>query len=324
MEKSKSGLRRIVLIHDLIKNNTYPNAKLLSQKFEVSERTIQHDIQYMKDQLAADIEYCRQKKGYYYLNVFELPPINFSEEEIISIFLGQKILNLLKGTPYAEKMKSISSKLEQILTGKIELAFDDFDAMISFAVKSLRGDELQVVNVSSLLYTAIKERNVVRIKYFTISRNSEEYREVEPYKIHYYDGAWYMIGYCYKNNNFRVFAIDRIKEIEILRKFFIWRDNFSFKDYFKNSWGVMRGEEYTIRLKFDIDQAKYIKEKKWHESQVNQELETGELMVCFKATGLFEIKKWVMGYGKHVMVIEPEELKNEIKQELQETLQQYF
>lgn len=53
VEKSKSGLRRIVLIHDLIKNNTYPNTKLLSEKFEVSKRTIEHDIQYMKDQLAS-------------------------------------------------------------------------------------------------------------------------------------------------------------------------------------------------------------------------------------------------------------------------------
>ena len=324
MEKSKSGLTRIVQIHGLIKKNTYPNVKLLSEKFEVSKRTIEHDIQYMKDQLAASIQYCRQKRGYYYSNAFELPPLNFSEEEIISIFLGQKILNLLKGTPYAYKMKSISLKLEQILTGRLELAFDDFDAMISFAVESLRGDELQVVNIFSLFCTAIKGKNVVRIKYFTISRNSEEYREVEPYKVHYYDGVWYLIGYCYKNNDFRVFAIDRIKEIEILNKLFEWRDSFCFEDYFKNSWGVMRGKEYTVKLKFDSDQAKYIREKKWHESQVNEELDTGELIVCFKATGLFEIKKWILGYGKHVLVIEPEELKNGIKQELQETLRQYF
>lgn len=92
--------------------------------------------------------------------------------------------------------------------------------------------------------------------------------------------------------------------------------DFKIEDYLKHSWGIERGEPVTVKIRFDNYQARWIRERIWHPSQRLRDLEDGGLIFEAEVAGLREIKQWVLGFGPHAEVLEPLELKEQIRQEI--------
>lgn len=68
-----SNYQRIIWFHNKVINKCYPNARLLSQHFEISVRQAQQDIEYMRDSMNAPLIYCNIQRGYQYEKDFILP-----------------------------------------------------------------------------------------------------------------------------------------------------------------------------------------------------------------------------------------------------------
>ena len=64
---------RIQWLHEELVRNTYPNAARLAERFHISRRQAQRDIDFLKKQLGAPIEYDQHVMGYYYKSAFTLP-----------------------------------------------------------------------------------------------------------------------------------------------------------------------------------------------------------------------------------------------------------
>jgi predicted DNA-binding transcriptional regulator YafY len=69
--------------------------------------------------------------------------------------------------------------------------------------------------------------------------------------------------------------------------------------------------------------ARDVREKVWHPSQSLQARTDGSLVLTVRVTHLLEVKRWVLSYGDACEVLEPEELRQEVRAELQRTLRQY-
>ena len=72
---------RIQWFHKKISANCYPNASHLSERFDISHRQAQRDVEFLKKELCAPLEYNTAKKGYYYSEEFALPLIVESEND---------------------------------------------------------------------------------------------------------------------------------------------------------------------------------------------------------------------------------------------------
>jgi predicted DNA-binding transcriptional regulator YafY len=83
----------------------------------------------------------------------------------------------------------------------------------------------------------------------------------------------------------------------------------------RKSFRIYKGGEEEITLHFDKYQARWIRERIWHESQVLEEKEDKSLILKIKGNRE-EIKRWIIGYGSHVKVIAPESFKREIIEEI--------
>ena len=70
-----SSTTRIQWLHKKIQSMAYPNAQSLSEKFRISRRQAQRDIEYLRDQLGAPLAYLAKKRGYYYLSPYALPSV---------------------------------------------------------------------------------------------------------------------------------------------------------------------------------------------------------------------------------------------------------
>ena len=152
----------------------------------------------------------------------------------------------------------------------------------------------------------------LEISYYTMSRNQETRRAVAPYKMWFLDGAFYMIGFCQLRKDFRIFALDRIKDFHLTDEPFEVSESFSAEDFMKSSFGVFHGTTERVKIYFDADTAGYIKEKIWHSSQKIYDKEDGSIIFEADIAETDEIKFWIMQWGASAKVIEPESLRRKV------------
>ena len=72
---------RIQWFHKKISANCYPNAAHLSERFGISHRQAQRDVEFLRRELEAPLAYCAQKKGYYYQTEYVLPVMVEAEND---------------------------------------------------------------------------------------------------------------------------------------------------------------------------------------------------------------------------------------------------
>jgi len=89
---------------------------------------------------------------------------------------------------------------------------------------------------------------------------------------------------------------------------------FDVNAYLAASWGIeVGGEAVTVRLKFKPDVAKIMEETIWHPSQRVEGQADGSIIMTLGVATCTELCSWILGWGDKVEVLEPEELRQEIK-----------
>ncbi len=120
MAKYKPQYSRLLFIDKRIRSGKYPNCSSLAEEWEVSDRTIRRDIDYMRYQLDAPVEYSTKNRGYFYAEEqCKLPAMDIRESDIFSLYLAEKLLHQYKGTPIYDSLNSVFRKIEQNLPEKI-------------------------------------------------------------------------------------------------------------------------------------------------------------------------------------------------------------
>lgn len=317
------GFWRLCEIHARIAEGRYPNCALLSQQFEMHPRTIERDIERLKDLFGAPIQYDRERRGYYYTEPFALPIMRLKEGEAIALFLGQKMLMQCKGTPFEEFVRQAMARLKMLLPGEVEIDLERMVEAVSFHVEPLRGEEVEVADRYQTLVSAMKQRRTVEMDYFTASRGVATWRRLDPYHLRFADGAWYCIAHCHERGMVRIFALDRMLRAALTEETFAFPSDFSLDEYLADSWVIERGEPTTVVIEFDSESAKYIRGRRWHRSQCLKELPDGALHMTVTVGGLGELKRWIMGFGGHARVLAPGELREWVIAEFSRGLASY-
>lgn len=307
-------LGRLFRIYKKIKDGKYPSVDELSEEEEVSKRTIKKDIQTLKYTFNAPIFYSKKNGGYYFKEDWNFPLNFLSAGEILTLFIANNILKEFKSTPFFETAKTLTRKLQELLPENLIISSEDLENILSVSISPIKIKK-DILKTFDKIFKAIRENRRIKIVYYTIMRDETSERILDPYHIYNSEGIWYLVAFCHKRNEFRDFALDRIKEIEILNERFERDKNFNIKNYLNQAFRIYKGKIETIKLKFDSYQSKWIKERIWHESQEIKELDDGSIILKINGNRN-EIKRWIIGYGSHVEVLEPESFRDEIVEEI--------
>lgn len=325
MPLERSALERVNQIDKLIREGRCPSCRILAERFEVSSRTVERDIEFMRDRMGAPIKFDKDRKVYIYSEPgFVLTHVNLTAGEMVAVFLGQKLLVHYGGTPFDKQIRQAMEKIKRLLTDEVSIELEQFDQAVSFGTDPARGEADQVAVWFEALNEAIARREGVEILYYAPSTGEQTRRRVDPYHLHFREGAWYMIGYCRLREDFRLFALFRIGELTKTGEIFGRRADFDAKKFMASSWGLERGADpVEIAVRFDPYPARYIRERQWHESQKLQEMPDGSIILRVRISGLGEFKRWVMQFGPSAEVLEPAELRQEVAAEAGEMFRRY-
>lgn len=315
----RNTLRRIYQIDSLIRSGRYPNVPELAQRLETSTRTVEKDIEYLKNFFIAPLQYCHKKRGYYYTEKnFMLPRINFTEGEIVALFLGQKLLSRYCGTPYEDAIRFAFDKIAKSLPEHVSVDLEMFDQAVSFDVEPVRGEEPLLLERYNCLITALKETRSVVADYYSAYRNARSRRMIDPYHLLFKQGVRYLIGYCHNRQEVLMFALDRMERLEITERRFKPDPDFSIERYLGDSLNIERGSALVdVKILFDQHQARWICERRWHPSQQLKKRPDGSVLLSMTVSGLGEVKRWVLGFGSNAEVLAPAELREEVEREIE-------
>ena len=239
------------------------------------------------------------------------------------MFLGQKLLVQCKGTPLEEFVERAMLKIRTLLPQEVDVSLERALDAVSFHVDPLRGEEVEMAQTYQVLAEAMEGRRIVDMKYYSAGRNVTTRRKIEPYHLRLVDGAWYCIGFCQERQEVRTFAMDRILSLAITDEEFEIPETFSIEEYLGDSWVIERGTPRRISIEFDSSQVPYLREKQWHHSQEINTLSDGGFRMTVTTGSLGEIMRWVLSLGSHAKVIEPEDLRQQIAEELDRARRNY-
>ena len=316
-------LERIYWIDEQIRASRYPNAHTVKEHFELrSTRIAYEDRKFMINRLRAPIKRDATRNGWYYTDpTYFLPAIMLTSEEITAFFLGEQLFSRYLGTPFETPLRFALDKIKQYLPEHV-----GYDLQQEAAAFAFTGGGRAIVDPELLLELneAVRSKHSVEMEYYSASSGQTNTRTVDPYYLHNIQGDWYLIAYCHTRREPRDFLTSRIRARKRLPSTFQVAPNFSLNTYLETGFLAERATEpENIIIKFDEYQARWIRERQWHPSQQIEELPSGELILRLRVGGLGEVKRWVMGYGSHAEVLEPESLHHEIKTEIKKMQQIY-
>jgi len=128
----------------------------------------------------------------------------------------------------------------------------------------------------------------------------------------------YLVGHDHKENDLRTFAVDRIQAAKLINRRFEIPPDFNFDEFQKTAFNVIWGEPQEVKIRFSPAQAPYIKERTWHSSQRILTEPGGSIILTLNVGDLWEVKRWLIGFGAEAEVLKPAELANDIVQECEE------
>jgi predicted DNA-binding transcriptional regulator YafY len=310
---TKNIYERFVWFDDQARTKKYPNATSLAEQFEISAKTAQRDIDFMRDRLLCPLEYDSSQKGYCYDDeTFSLPMIYLSSEELSALLIARKMLQDISGGSIGDEITSIVDKITNILK-KHSVVADHIDDAFSFQL-------IEYSPAPEAVFKAVLEgclkKKCLNFTYYSPATEEKSERMVEPYHLLNYMGTWHTIGYCHLRKEIRDFALSRISEAKVLAKSFKTPADFDFKKYFLSTFGLYKGKSTKeVILRFTPDKSKWIKDQIWHKNQKVKLLKDGSLEISFPVSDFSEIKREILKHGDAVMVIKPKSLRKLIKSE---------
>ena len=314
---------RLLQIDEEIRSGKFPNATSLSKKIEVSSRTIQRDIEYMRDMYNAPIEFDTYKNGYYYTEEnFYIKSVPLSEGELFSVALFDQLLEQYRNTPLENDLRSVFKKIEMSLPNKITLDSSFLQNQTTFIP-----DQMGTINPEnfSKIFSALKNRHVLDFEYRPLQKTTWMTRRINPLHTVCQKGNWYVMGFCHDKKDIRVFNFSRMQNVTESKEEFDIPEDFNPDKYFDKEIGIWLSatKKYTVELLISAEIGTFALERSWNKNQKIEQREDGSVWVSFETTQLPEVKRWVLGQGKTVKVLGPDELIAQVKEEVAAVLGMY-
>jgi predicted DNA-binding transcriptional regulator YafY len=320
---SRPPLRRLLALDRMLRAGRYPNATTAGKELEVHPRTIHRDLEFLRDSWGAPLQFCRKHNGYYYGDPdYALPLLQLSEGELLALFLAERVMQQYRDTPFARDLATAFRKLTAALPDEVTINLAHWDGVLSF--RQTVADVHEAAWFRQLTNAARRGRQL-ELVYWTASRDETCCRVVDPYHLVSVDGHWYLIAYCHLREDIRMFTPGRIRSLKETGAAFERPGDFRIAEYLDATLRVVRGSAAAqqVRLRFTQEAARYVREKVWHTSQQLDDQEDGGLVLTLQLSHLLEVKRWALSFGPGCEVLEPEELREQVRRELACTCKLY-
>lgn len=249
-------------------------------------------------------------------------PVPFTVTELMGLYFYRDILRIFKETVFYESMDELFRKVKATLPQESLSYLRRIEQTFHIGFKPFK-DYSSFREIIQQINEAVVNGRVIEMRYYSLSSKRETTRKVDPFKVWFFNGTLYLIGWCHVHDDIRMFVLDRVKLLHVTDELFIPPDDFDLDEYMRDAFGVIRTDPEEVVIRFDPSLERYLKENIWHPSQVFKKHKDGSLLMTMEVGGLREVMSWVMGFGRGAEVLEPEHLRKAVAEELAATAGRY-
>lgn len=293
------GILSVLLQKDMV------TAPYLAEHFEVSKRTINRDIEALCKAGIPIVTRQGNSGGISIMENYKLSKTVVTNTEMQDILAGLRSLDSVNGTNHYKQL------MEKLSVGSSDFFVGDQSVLIDLSswYKSSLAPKIQLIR------DAIE--SCLKISFYYYSPGGEAWRTIEPYFLIFRWSSWYVWGWCSTREDYRLFKLNRLEQLEITEAKF---------DKRKAAMPDLSNEKIFpggIRVK-----AIFEPECKWRlveEFGVHcfKEQADGKLLFHADYTDKENLVTWLISFRDKVVVMEPEEIRKELCTVLQAALQQH-
>lgn len=288
----------------------------------ISVRTIRDDIKFMRDSQGYNApivakEWNGKKCIYFYSDPhFSVFKTELNQDEIDKLKATIQILGRFKGLPQFEWMEELLTGLEDKFT-----THGNDNCVIGFE----QNVDYTAVGYLSELFGAIINKQVLKIHYRTFKGVDHNWT-LHPYYLKQYNSRWFLFGRDNDNQSSILnVPLDRIVDCITTNITYIKNDLVDFEDYFDDIIGVTKysgQSECRIMLKFDAERFPYILSKPIHGSMKIVDKKNCIIELSLKPNK--ELEALIFSFGNQVEVLEPQWLRKQIKEKIEDLMVKYL
>lgn len=325
MSESKSLIRQWRLLRQLADARVGYTVKELQADMSVSIETIRRDLNDLRDagfRVRESIGFRGVKR--WRVEGFD-ESFGFTITDLLSIYMGRQFLEPLAGTPFWEGQQKVFSKIRGAL-GPTAINYLKKLTASLHATTVGASDYTKRSELIDQLMVAVEDHLVSLIVYQSDRSTEPVEQEVYPQGFVFHRGSLYLIAWSSRRGEIRTYKMDRIEDVHSTKLPAAVPEEFDLAEWLERSFGVFRSgstELQTIRIHFARDVARYVQESRWHGSQQLTPQPDGSLIAEFSLPDTQEIKRWIMSFGANATVLEPQELVEEISDDLRRMLTRY-
>lgn len=307
-------LERFRWFDSQVRNDRFPNAATLAGQFEISPKTAQRTIDFLRDRFAAPLEYNPSRRGYCYTDIrYELPRLFATQEEILAVLVAQHLLSKNDGGLIAKNLGRFSQRLlaDAHCCNLPRTILSEAFSAVWHGYAPVHPDIFQTV------INALTDTRILVFSYTSPRTNATTRRPVEPHHLQNYMASWVLIAWCHDQSDWRKFYLSRMQAPELLSLTFTRRPRDSWQPLLEDAFGIFQGADpIEVTLRFTPFRARWIREQLWHPSQKITNLADGSLELSFPVADFREVKMKILQFGADAKVIRPLELREEIREEI--------
>ncbi len=293
-------------------------ASELAEHFGITERTVYRDIAALGE---AGVPISGEAGvGYSLLKGYQLPPVMFTAEEAVSLFVGGEMVKQFTDASLQAPMMSALDKLRAVLPRDRQDHVERLVARTVIYGQSSRKAAPEAAGQRWLLpvQQGVVLRRVLRMCYQGRDREEETTRDVEPLGVVFYGGAWYLVAWCRLRVDYRHFRIDRIRRLELSPEKFEPREDFSFKEHMEQS--SAREKTLPVRVWFHRtaqDRAR----RESYATLIEEKARDGGAEFSLYAWSLEWMARWLLSFGDKAEAVEPPKLRQLVRGEAAKIVQ---
>lgn len=268
----------------------------LAETFGVTERTIYRDMAALNEMGVPILSL--PGEGYELMEGYYLPPLIFTPNEASALALGASML--AASGNYQREAQQAVQKIIAALPNRTRDHVEQQTRIIHFMMNASRFD-LQNPYLLDL-QTAVREQRAIWLRYHSLLHDEVTEREIEPYNLTFSEGVWYVNAHT--DQGVRTFRLDRVEALRLLPK------------HFERRAAALEVEQPSVivRVRFVDTAVRWVRERQHYGFQSEYD-EPGFVVMTYRLHRLSEIRNWLMGWGAQAEVLEPPELRAEIRDE---------
>ncbi len=317
-------VERLFYIVNYLTNHEFASSKKLAELCHISQRTIFRDMKKLEEvgfYFNVDSKY-----GYKMIYTPTKVGNHLTQDEFIALML-YPFLSVGKVSEKHPLDLAYRKGIEKIARFVKKTDLFNIESKLYIEERIYVHSRLrtpQEFKVLPMIINAMAGNFTVEVDYYTISRNKQNTRKIDPYNFIQRGGHLYVVAYCHVRKEVRVFRLERFSDIRLTNDTFIIPSTFDMDQFLADRWSIMdEGTSTTFIVHFNATIARYVVEQDFHVDASIDQYEDGSLTLTTTVKSREEFLRWVWSFGTKATVMSPEDIREQLRSEYEELVERY-